>query len=312
MRPSEKSCCSAAHASIRLGTSGPFRHGFTLIELVVVLAILAILSTIIVAAVVRVRAAAARLQCANNVRQLALAVHHYENSRGQLPQGCFYFTNNYYEPGISWHTSILPYVEQDQLGNMAWQLNVADPSHFLISAHDSIGAHVLSTYLCPSESRRTGFYVAYGSPWGCTSYLGVAGTDNSLKDGVFHSAFTIRFTDITDGTSNTLMIGERPPGPDGLWSSWYSEWGYRICQLSAILPAGPFTTWMPNQCRPMEGSLRPGRSDQPCDLGHFWSLHQGGANFAFADGTVRFLDYSRSSILPALATRAGGEVVSDD
>jgi prepilin-type processing-associated H-X9-DG protein len=236
----------------------------------------------------------------------------YAGDYGSLPQGCAYpparlhpdFTR---ESGISWHTSILPYVEQDALWAQAWQAHLTDPSgdsrpHYLLREK------TVPVYLCPSEARKTGGGWE-GIIWGLTSYQGVAGTSVARNDGMFHPNLTVRFTDVTDGTSSTLLIGERPPGPQGKFGAWYSDWGFTVCQLSAILPAGKVNRWDPDGCPVVPGPLRPGRSDDPCDLVHFWSLHLNGANFAFADGSVHFLPNSASPVLPALATRAGNEVI---
>jgi prepilin-type N-terminal cleavage/methylation domain-containing protein/prepilin-type processing-associated H-X9-DG protein len=291
------------------------RFGVTLPEVLVVLAIIGILLGLTVPAILRVRDAAARAGCASNLRQLAMGVHLFADSQGQLPQGCAYppprptpdFSR---EVGLSWHTSILPYVEQDALWSMAWQAQLEKPGGNSV-LHAAVREKAIPVFLCPSEGRKTGGGWQ-GVVWGLTSYQGVAGTSVYRNDGIFHRNFTVRFADITDGTSNTLMIGERPPGPRGMFGAWYSDWGYTTCKLSTILPAGTVNSWDPGGCRIIPGPLRPGRLDDPCDVVHFWSLHLSGANFAFADGSVRFLPYSASKVLPALATRAGGEVVSAD
>jgi prepilin-type N-terminal cleavage/methylation domain-containing protein/prepilin-type processing-associated H-X9-DG protein len=286
--------------------------GFTLVEAIVVLAILGILIALTLPAVQLVRSAAVRTQCAANLRQLALGVHHYAAAHGPLPQGCAYLDHTdprYYQgqPGLSWLTSTLPYVEQDALWQRTWEANVQDPSG-QSPLHLVVGATPVPSFLCPAEVRQLGGGPDIGH-WGLTSYQGVAGTSIWRQDGMFHKDFTVRFTDVTDGTSSTLMIGERPSGPDGSYGSWYSEWGHTLCPLAATLSAGTYNSWQPDGCGIVAGPLRPGRLDDTCAVTHFWSLHRNGANFAFADGSVRFLPNSASGILPALATRAGGEVV---
>lgn len=146
-----------------------------------------------------------------------------------------------------------------------------------------------------------------------TSYLGVAGTERHQEDGIFHKNLAVRISDITDGTSNTLMIGERPAGPNGIYAGWYAWWGSSVCRSAQILPVGP-NDWIPREgvgCRPEPISFRPGQIGNACDLNHYWSPHSTGANFAFADGSVRFLRYDADPIMPALATRAGGESVTN-
>lgn len=120
-------------------------------------------------------------------------------------------------------------------------------------------------------------------------------------------------TDITDGTSQSLYIGERPPPGIAFSGNWYTldspdpELAYSL----GLVFASGISVRSEHAQGPCRGPFRfgPGRTANPCDSNHFWSLHSGGANFAFADGSVRFLPYSADSILPALATRAGGEVV---
>jgi prepilin-type processing-associated H-X9-DG protein len=134
---------------------------------------------------------------------------------------------------------------------------------------------------------------------------------------VFHPEFKVRITDITDGTSSTVMIGERPSGRSVSFTSWYSTWGSCVCSLSQILDArldaGNADTDASCPRLTEYGPLRPPvKPENGCDRLHFWSYHTGGANFAFADGSVRFLRYSANAILPALATRSGGEIISAD
>jgi prepilin-type processing-associated H-X9-DG protein len=131
-------------------------------------------------------------------------------------------------------------------------------------------------------------------------------------DGVFAAVPGLRLSQIPDGAAYTLMAGERPPPDNWQAGTWYSR---------VILPGvyGPFVG--PDNVLAVEsgifpgddcaGPMRfgPGRTGNPCDRYHFWSLHRGGANFVFADASVKFLPYSTSPIMIALATRAGGEAV---
>ncbi len=167
-------------------------------------------------------------------------------------------------------------------------------------------------FACPIDDRlvrphitHLGFYAAL------TSYLGVNGVDSSDNAGDYYYGSSTRLTDIRDGTSNTLAAGERPPSADFWYGWWYVS--------SAAGQQGAFTVLGAHDGRPSNSQhtdgcpqgpypLGPGKLDNPCDVFHFWSLHSGGANFAFADGSVRFLAYSADAVLPALATRAGGEV----
>lgn len=261
------------------------------------------------------RAAAYKTHCSSNLRQLALGVHLSADSAGRLPQGCGY--PYYRQPrdygwqcGVSWLTAILPNVEQTRLWADAQKAYAADPSGESES-HARVKEHVVDVFLCPMEVVGLGGGDFYHGYWGVTSYVGVAGTSVRNNDGVFHKNFTVAWADITDGMSNTVMIGERPAGPNGEQSSWYGTWGHGTCEVSQIVPAGR-NDWVVvsyRGCSPSDSPLRPGQSGSACDVAHFWSQHPSGAHFAFADGSVRFLSYSAGVVLPALATRAGNEPV---
>jgi prepilin-type processing-associated H-X9-DG protein len=294
------------------------RVGYTLLELVVTVAVGATLLALLLPTVQRARDAAARAGCSSNLRQLAIAIHAYDNVARRLPAGCaspLPGTRRIVDsqPGVSWHTTILPFLESSELGRRAWEANQIDPFHLDVIMQEDIGKNQVSVFLCPAESRRLGDGVT--RKWALTSYLGVAGTGFRRMNGVFHPNRNFRLVDITDGTSNTLMVGERPPGPQGIHSGWYSDWTSCVCVVTNIRSAND-ADWYPTlgDCpfREHNDPLRPGQRDEACDQTHFWSLHVGGAYFAFADGSVKFLSYARSPILPALATRSGGEILSLD
>jgi prepilin-type N-terminal cleavage/methylation domain-containing protein/prepilin-type processing-associated H-X9-DG protein len=307
--------CAANRKAPGLRAHAGTRSGFSLIELVVVLAVLGILAALILAGVQRVRDAAARAACASNLRQLALAAQMYAGDRHHFPRGCDQeysrALNHTSSPlGLSWHTSILPYVEQAPLWLKVDAAHHADPRGDS-EAHAVISSTPIPVFLCPADGRPTATD-GFGAHWGLTGYRGIAGTGHRNNDGIFHVDLVVRPTDVTDGLSNTLMIGERPAITDGRLGGWYAVWGYQVCPLTHILGAGS-AGWIPSEavgCSVPTPTFAPGRMDSLCDIGHFWSLHATGANFAFADGSVRFLRYSAAPILPALATRAGGEAVS--
>lgn len=150
-----------------------------------------------------------------------------------------------------------------------------------------------------------------------TSYLGVSGRDYKTKDGLLFQDSAVRFGDVTDGLSNTLLLGERPPSADQQLGWWYAGNG-QVGTGSAemilgvrehnLLPVVSGSVCGPGAWPYIAAS---GVSD-PCGTFHYWSLHPGGANFALADGSVRFLSYSANDVLPALASRAGGGVASPD
>lgn len=297
------------------------RRGFTLIELLVVLAIIAILVGLTLAAVQKVRSAAARAQCANNLRQMGLALHHYHDVHGRFPPGC---SSGTLEPlkYLGWQTRILPFIEQEALWHLTMAAYRIGPSPFQRPPHP--GDKVVRIYICPTDDRITIAQVVYGPggfPTAFTSYLGVCGTDFFGNNGVLYGDSRIRIVEIRDGSANTLLVGERPPGPDLTTGWWYAGTGQDgrgsldmllgVRELNGIRqPNYPHGIPALRDCAPGPYHYGPDRMQNKCAVLRYWSPHPSGANFAFADGSVRFLSYAADSILPALATREGGETVS--
>jgi prepilin-type N-terminal cleavage/methylation domain-containing protein/prepilin-type processing-associated H-X9-DG protein len=294
------------------------RHlsAFTLIELLVVIAIISVLIGLLLSAVQKVRAAAARIDCQNRLKQLALALHHYHDARNGLPPGHRSPAHPDRMPYSGWTVSALPYLEQPTLAAQVAVAYRADPYPFHNPPHTGL-ATVVPAFVCPMDGRvvspqagqRSGFPVAF------TSYLGIAGRDAAFaRDGMLYQNSSTRLLDATDGTSNTLLLGERPPSHDYQFGWWYAGVGQRFTG-SADLVLGvrepnlqPVVSGSP--CGPGNYPFRDSRFADPCGMFHFWSPHTGGANFALTDGSVRFLAYSADPVMPALATRAGGEAVA--
>jgi prepilin-type processing-associated H-X9-DG protein len=293
------------------------RSAISLLELLVVIAILAVLAALTLAGVQRVRATAARAQCANQLRQLALAIDQYHISQKRLPPGFIPEDVSGDRPYLGWPARLLPYLEQDAIWRKVEEAFRTDPKPLVFYGHkphaDLLETVVLA-FICPADYHaRTPHEFPTGRV-AFTSYLGVSGTNYVQKNGVLFAGSRLTHADVRDGLSHTLLIGERPPSADFRLGWWYRGWGlYKDGTAEMVLgvrernfssdytscPKGPY-------------KFTAGRLSNECDLFHFWSLHPGGGNFAFADGSVRFLAYSADSILPALATRAGGEVVSLD
>jgi prepilin-type N-terminal cleavage/methylation domain-containing protein len=267
------------------------RTGFTLIELLVVIAIIAILIALLVPAVQKVREAAARTQDANNLKQIGLALHNYHDSRKSFPRA--------FGDDKCWMRAILPFVEQGAV--------------FTEGSHD----RVISVYLSPMDLNAASNYGGGGGfdAYAMTSYLSVAGANGSTTNGIINLSEKVKLAGgIPDGTSNTLMVGPRPPSPDKYWgwwnTSWYGDATWHIGGSNRLYSLSGKTTGTPCPTGPQ--MWQPGKFDNYCDANHFWSPSAHGGNWLFGDGTVRSITYAASSIMPALATRNGNEVVSLD
>ena len=293
------------------------RAAFTLIELLVVIAIIAVLAGLLLGAVQRVRAAAARTKCANNMRQFGLALHSYHDAHSVLPPGnssSFLAANPY--PSAGWCAYILPYLEQDNV----WRQVVAayaQDRNFGSPPHATYRAHPLALFGCPADPRTPGPTTKYtkpGAPFAMTAYLGVMGQTLLSADGVLYSNSKTKLADITDGTSSTLLVGERPPDVTETMGWCYAGVGQLDTgSLDMVLGVREVNQWDDARfCFRGPYNFGPGRVDNICDAFHFWSLHNGGANFLFCDGSTRFMVYESRGIMPALASRAGGEVVALD
>lgn len=287
-----------------------------MIELLVVIAIIGVMIGLLLVAVQKVREAAARTACRSNLKQLGIALHHYHDVHECFPQSYNEYWN-FCEPDDatsepdfrsrqSWAALLLPYIELSNL-------------QFLGTA--TAQQRLVSLFLCNSDPRRRsvsdgGHYKYVGPQFGLTSYLAVEGSayqrgpsDTNLnlefggtKDGVMYRSSDTRILDITDGTSSTLLLGERPPSSDLEWGWW--AWS----AYDSALAVTENRSFLYPGCPPWN-VFGPGKINDSCSAHHFWSLHDGGGQWLFADGSVHFIKYSGASLLPALSTRAGGEVV---
>jgi prepilin-type processing-associated H-X9-DG protein/prepilin-type N-terminal cleavage/methylation domain-containing protein len=288
------------------------RAAFTLVELLVVIAIVAVLLGLLLPAVQTVRAAADRAYCTNNIKQLGLALHVNHDVRGYLPSGIKSRRRAEQYPRMSWLTQLLPYVDQVAL----WRATVnayefqtsptVNPPHIAFSTP-------MPVFSCPADDRASEPQQTHRNlRVGLTSYVGVLGTDWTQTDGVLFLDSRVRLIEIRDGTSNTITVGERPPSADLWYGWWYAGYGQRGTGSGDMLLGVRERNARGNYvaaCPPGPYHFAVGRLNEQCDLFHFWSLHAGGANFLFADGSVRFLSYDADSLLPALATRAAGDLI---
>jgi prepilin-type N-terminal cleavage/methylation domain-containing protein/prepilin-type processing-associated H-X9-DG protein len=292
----------------------PCRRAFTLIELLVVIAIIAVLLGLLLPAVQQVRGAADRAQCQNNLKQLGLAAHHYHGTFKALPSGIRSFKPNERYPLASWLTQLLPYVEQQPLWNLTQRAYTQSRFPFKNPPHIGL-ATVVPLFACPADGRADQVQFAPRDKYdvALTSYLGVEGKDLTTKDGLLFQDSRVRFGEITDGTSNTLLAGERPPSTDFQYGWWYAGVGQRFTGSADMVLGVEEPNVLPvtaGSCAPGVYGFAPGSFSDQCAMFHFWSPHSGGAYFLFADGGVRFLSYDAAPLMPALASRSGGEAVT--
>jgi len=310
------------------------RRGFTLLELLVVIGIIAILIGLLLPAVQKVRAVAARMQCANNLKQLGLALHHYHDSNGKFPPGAVGprpgvpSTSGLMAHGLG--SYLLPYLELEPL---------ARRYHRNVSWFDPSNQEVVNTQLpvwqCPSAAANRieeGWRPTITPPPGttfngtaaCGDYAGMSRVDAELArrglidppsgprdegghyEGVFEINRTTRLADICDGTSHTIMMAECAGRPQ-LWQG-------RKLVPNVWLTGGP---WASRSLLWGRGATADGTSFYgTCAINctndrEIYSFHAGGANSVFADGSVHFLTATIDiRVFARLATRAGGEVVS--
>jgi prepilin-type N-terminal cleavage/methylation domain-containing protein/prepilin-type processing-associated H-X9-DG protein len=287
------------------------RRAFTLVELLVVMAILAILLAMLLSAIHKAREAASCAQCRHQMKEIALAVHHFaENNGNRFPRA----RGTFWTWWKGWPYYILPYLEQADLYQMLETKYVSRDS-WPDAWKDPLNNTVIPIFLCPSDPRdlANGFTGSVGDAhgsFGFISYRGSQGTSNETDvpaNGIFDPDQVVghRLAEVTDGLSNTLMLGECPPSFDGQWG-WWSGSDYDTILGTQLCPTVEYRGCPSNQ------PFRVGSINEPCDMLHFWSVHPNGANWAMADGSVRWMAYDNGEVTIPLSTRAGGEVVNLD
>jgi prepilin-type N-terminal cleavage/methylation domain-containing protein len=339
------------------------RRGFTLVELLVVIAIIGILIALLLPAVQAARESARRTHCSNNLKQLALALQNHHDVKKRFPSahqiGRTWYTTVFRQdplagyvrtsgdppgstagypmeaPFWSWMMRIAPYMETENIYESAdftpgagawpwWQGGAANGVH----------SKKCLTMICPTDNRGALFsdLAASGGVSALTDYLGVTGRNQYKEaggqDGVLYVNSNVNISDILDGTSNTIVIGERPPSNDRNYGWQWAGAGDAPYFGTSDVVLGVHEL-PPMTSPPAAGTLssewfRNGTINDPGDLHrfHFWSLHPTGGQWAFCDGSVKFLRYtvssrkppgsanvSTSNVLERLATRQGGEAI---
>lgn len=308
------------HTHLRAG-----RSGFTLIEILVVMAIVAVLTGMILSAVQKVRDAANLARCCHNLRQIGLALHQYHDSQGAFPSGYLCqadpLDSLHTAPGWGWAALLLPHLEMEGLHR---HIDFAEPIE-TDPRHQAVRTSILKAFVCPSD-RHTGVYGVLTQPGrslttaATTSYAacygsgGVIGEQPEAGNGLFFRNSTIKIREVTDGLGNTLAVGERA----SLFAR--TPWAGAINRGSVRLtPSSPAVTTLIEEGPPQVLAQIFPRADYYLNSPHsdpydFFSAHTGLVQFGFADGSARPVKTMApaSTVLQALATRAGGETVRRD
>jgi prepilin-type N-terminal cleavage/methylation domain-containing protein len=361
------------------------RKAFSLIELLVVISIISILIGLLLSAIQKVRESSYRAKCQNNLKQLSLGLTLFESENGAYPPGLGAWSDHRFQvPGTprearmpfpaghtpgklrfaSWCVWILPYLEQNAMFETMPQTNytngtipgVTADAYFVENSNPIF-------FACPSDTRARHIYS--GGPSGFNSfigrpngwYAGVAGTSipwwldwtsPHRGDGILYWRSRTTIAQISDGLSNTALIGEHPPDPSMWWGWWtsyywsnegdsglYSEaWegdtnmgvaqevghgytkfdGYGNGMPCDFVPASGVDAYQAiyRAAGPTSYYNNLGTPSNYCDHNRFWSHHIGGASWAFADGSVRFIPYNINGyVISSIGTKAGGQLFQE-
>jgi prepilin-type N-terminal cleavage/methylation domain-containing protein/prepilin-type processing-associated H-X9-DG protein len=310
---------------MQMHRSSPAR-AFTLIELLVVIAIIAILIGLLLPAVQKVRAAAARTKCSNNLKQIGLALHNYHDANGKFPAG---LNNAVGQDGAAysgedrrdWILYTLEYLEQATVGQAVRNAPTTN-ALYAVAPTSTHAATPFAILACPSDPNSgkeamagQGYHTNYAACAGETTFNGSSTTPAyTVMNGIFYPRSAVQLTDITDGTSNTLLASELLMSPDVTGHDTRGRM-WNNARDGAVL----FSTLdKPNTATPDRIGHCQSITAAPCQTGsdnmvlYARSLHGGGVNVVLADGSVRFVrDSVDANVWLGLGTRASGEVPGD-
>ncbi len=314
------------------------QNGFTLIELLVVIAIIAVLVAILLPAVQQAREAARRTTCRNNMKQLGLAMHNYHDTHQT-------FSFGWDQHGMGWSAMILPQIEMSNVYDMLSfvESGVGNWNNLGSAGNQKVVGIVIPVFRCPSMAQPETVYDpghqterVPASYRACASGTAIYDWDNytpagaewlysSPQNGIFYGASSTSMRDITDGTSNTVLLGESYTDNDfeqdrmkpDVWyigSYQIDAWDIKADGTptsNALSGSNEFSEFVGSMGAPLNSRKLAWTSGSQKQIS-FGSYHIGGGNLAFADGSVRFVSENVDfDLYKKLGTKSGGEVVSD-
>ena len=325
-------------------------RGFTLVEVLVVIAIIGVLSGLLIPAVQSARESSRQSACSNNLRHQGIALHAYHDARGEFPlarqAGTHYLGPSSFSVlpkhlvGVtdsaltfplvtdqvgSWILRIQPYLELSEIVGL-WRSPMTLDEVY--ATFWTVSSKRVRTFECPSDAQA----MMGSNLWGyaMTSYLAVSGNDEHVDDeghasnatnGVFPTQNwswskrpKISMKKITAGLSKVTMVGERPPSSDGFYGRWNMT-DFDTVMANPNMEFSVIPTGRDGQACPSPGYYGPDKADNPCATTHFWSFHPGGGTWLVADGSVTFIGYEAgTTVLPAMSnidgSGYGGEILS--
>jgi prepilin-type N-terminal cleavage/methylation domain-containing protein/prepilin-type processing-associated H-X9-DG protein len=305
------------------------RRGFTLIELLVVIAIIAILIGLLLPAVQKVREAANRMKCSNNLKQLGLALHNYNDTNGHLPGNIRPAATGTVR--VRWVTVLLPFYEQDNISKIYNQgVNWSDPVN---AAAAALQLKVLQCPSAPNASRKDDnpdTFPSWNPQVATGDYAGIYWSNSAQQlPGILSKTDEVRLTDVTDGLSNTIHLTESAGRPDlyrngrlvftassanrvngGGWSRPASDVAYPVGLAGDGVSPGSQGI---NAANGFPLTSYPSAQFVTDGTGQVYGFHAGGVNALLGDGSVRFIKSTiQFDTLQAAVSRNGGEVLAND
>jgi prepilin-type N-terminal cleavage/methylation domain-containing protein len=324
------------------------RRAVTLVEVLVVIAIIGMLVGLLLPAVQAARESARQAQCGDRLRQLGLALHSFHDARGEFPLAR-QATRKYLGPssfsvlpehlvGVaernpvdfplqptqvgSWLLRTQPYMEAGEIVSLWSRPETLDEAYAMFW---QVSRSVVSSYVCPSDAQANKGINPWG--YGMTSYLALSGNDESVDDdghasnarnGVFPTQNwswsprpKIAMKNISAGTSHVCMVGERPPSSDRYYGRWNMT-DFDSVMANPNMEFSVIPTGRNGEACPSPGYYRPDVPDNPCAATHFWSFHPGGGKWLLADGSVTYIGYEAgTTVLPAMSSVNGSDAVGE-